>query len=79
MYDEMEMNNATETATELAEVTETTSGFGTGLVAGAIGAAAVYGIIKGIKWLVSKRKAKNEADDEEVHEVKDVEIEVVEK
>lgn len=77
MYDEMELNNVTET-TELAEATEACSGVGKGMLYGMGIAGAIYGIGKLVKWGIKTYKAKKQDEEtEEVHEVKDAEVEVV--
>ena len=83
MYDEMEMNNVTEAVEEVTDLVpeECGSGVGKGVVIGALGVAAVYGVAKGVKWLIAKakeKKALKEAEETpEAKDVKDIEIEVV--
>lgn len=77
MYDEMELNNATET-TDLVETTEACSGVGKGMLYGMGIAGAIYGIGKLVKWGIKTYKAKKQTEEvDEDHEVKDVEVEVV--
>lgn len=79
MYDEMEMNNVTET-TDLVEAAECGSDLGKGMLYGMGIAGAIYGAYKLVKWGVKKIKAKQSQEVEADYEVKDVvDAEVVEK